>query len=296
MIRRRHQHQRVGRVLQHQGRGQDGRCGVAADGLDHHARIRQPGLGRLFQREKPERVAGHHQGRAETFGGEPAKRHLIQALPAQKGRELLRICFAGHRPEPGAGAAAQDDGMDQGFTPAAFSGANEHVSHGKINAAPVRHWHDIIGPPQVRCPNPAPEMCSVRHPIPVAMTITPAFSETWGEGRGSACAKGRHPCIFTQTPLAGAYVVDLEKRGDDRGYFARAFCAREFAEQGLATHFVQANMSLKPRYRDAARAALSVCPRHRKPSLCAVSPGRFTTSSSISAPTVPPTCKASASN
>jgi dTDP-4-dehydrorhamnose 3,5-epimerase len=49
---------------------------------------------------------------------------------------------------------------------------------------------------------------------------------------------------FTQTPLAGAYVIDLEKRGDDRGYFARAFCAREFAEQGLATHFVQANMSL----------------------------------------------------
>jgi dTDP-4-dehydrorhamnose 3,5-epimerase len=49
---------------------------------------------------------------------------------------------------------------------------------------------------------------------------------------------------FTQTPLAGAYVVDLEKRGDERGYFARAFCAREFAEQGLATVFVQANLSL----------------------------------------------------
>jgi dTDP-4-dehydrorhamnose 3,5-epimerase len=49
---------------------------------------------------------------------------------------------------------------------------------------------------------------------------------------------------FIQTPLAGAYVVDLEKRGDERGYFARAFCARAFAEQGLATSFVQANMSL----------------------------------------------------
>jgi hypothetical protein len=43
MIRRRHQHQRVGRVLQHQGRGQDGRRRVTADRLDHHARIRQPG-------------------------------------------------------------------------------------------------------------------------------------------------------------------------------------------------------------------------------------------------------------
>ncbi len=49
---------------------------------------------------------------------------------------------------------------------------------------------------------------------------------------------------FTPTPLAGAFVVDLDKHGDDRGYFARAFCAREFAEQGLATVFVQANMSL----------------------------------------------------
>jgi dTDP-4-dehydrorhamnose 3,5-epimerase len=50
--------------------------------------------------------------------------------------------------------------------------------------------------------------------------------------------------IFTEASLPGAYVIDLEKRGDDRGYFARAFCAREFAEQGLATVFVQANMSL----------------------------------------------------
>jgi dTDP-4-dehydrorhamnose 3,5-epimerase len=65
---------------------------------------------------------------------------------------------------------------------------------------------------------------------------------------------------FTQTPLAGAYVIDLEKRGDDRGYFARAFCAREFAEQGLATHFVQANMSLN-RDRDAAGAAFPARPR-----------------------------------
>ena len=35
--------------------------------------------------------------------------------------------------------------------------------------------------------------------------------------------------IFTQTPLAGAYLIDLEKRGDDRGFFARSFCEREFA-------------------------------------------------------------------
>ena len=49
---------------------------------------------------------------------------------------------------------------------------------------------------------------------------------------------------FTPTPLAGAYVIDLEKRGDDRGFFARMFCEKEFAAHGLVTHFVQMNNSL----------------------------------------------------
>jgi len=50
--------------------------------------------------------------------------------------------------------------------------------------------------------------------------------------------------IFTKTPLAGAYLVDLEKRGDERGFFARAFCEREFAAHGLPARFVQVNNSL----------------------------------------------------
>ncbi len=49
---------------------------------------------------------------------------------------------------------------------------------------------------------------------------------------------------FTPTPLAGAYLVDLEKRGDDRGFFARVFCEREFADHGLPTDYVQVNNSL----------------------------------------------------
>jgi dTDP-4-dehydrorhamnose 3,5-epimerase len=53
--------------------------------------------------------------------------------------------------------------------------------------------------------------------------------------------------IFTETPLKGAYLIDLEKRGDERGFFARAYCEREFASHGLATHFVQANNSLSAR-------------------------------------------------
>ncbi|MGH8018943.1 MAG: dTDP-4-dehydrorhamnose 3,5-epimerase [Opitutaceae bacterium] len=48
---------------------------------------------------------------------------------------------------------------------------------------------------------------------------------------------------FTETPLKGAFVIDLETRGDDRGFFARTFCAREFAAHGLKTGLVQGNMS-----------------------------------------------------
>jgi dTDP-4-dehydrorhamnose 3,5-epimerase len=49
---------------------------------------------------------------------------------------------------------------------------------------------------------------------------------------------------FTPTPLDGAYVIDLDPHGDARGFFARAFCEREFAEIGLETRFVQMNNSL----------------------------------------------------
>lgn len=48
---------------------------------------------------------------------------------------------------------------------------------------------------------------------------------------------------FTKTSLADAVVIDLEKRGDARGFFARTFCAAEFGAAGLATEYVQANHS-----------------------------------------------------
>lgn len=48
---------------------------------------------------------------------------------------------------------------------------------------------------------------------------------------------------FHPTTLKDAMLVELERRGDDRGFFARAFCADEFAAQGLPTDFVQQNVS-----------------------------------------------------
>jgi dTDP-4-dehydrorhamnose 3,5-epimerase len=49
--------------------------------------------------------------------------------------------------------------------------------------------------------------------------------------------------IFHETKLKGAFIVDLDRKEDDRGFFARAFCAREFDEHGLRSQVVQANMS-----------------------------------------------------
>lgn len=49
--------------------------------------------------------------------------------------------------------------------------------------------------------------------------------------------------IFTELPLHGAYRVDLDRRADDRGFFARVFCTGEFAEHGLNTAWVQVNDS-----------------------------------------------------
>lgn len=49
---------------------------------------------------------------------------------------------------------------------------------------------------------------------------------------------------FTETELKGAFILDLEKREDPRGFFARTFCANEFKQQGLNPNVAQANMSL----------------------------------------------------
>jgi len=49
---------------------------------------------------------------------------------------------------------------------------------------------------------------------------------------------------FIPAPLAGAYTIELDARADERGFFARFFCEREFGEAGLESRFVQINNSL----------------------------------------------------
>ena len=49
--------------------------------------------------------------------------------------------------------------------------------------------------------------------------------------------------IFKETELKGAYIIDLEKKQDDRGFFSRIFCIDEFANKKLKYNFVQINNS-----------------------------------------------------
>jgi dTDP-4-dehydrorhamnose 3,5-epimerase len=53
--------------------------------------------------------------------------------------------------------------------------------------------------------------------------------------------------IFTETKLAGAFIIDLERREDSRGYFARAFCQHDFEEHGLKPVIAQANIGFNRR-------------------------------------------------
>lgn len=52
--------------------------------------------------------------------------------------------------------------------------------------------------------------------------------------------------IFRETAVAGVFVIELEPRGDERGFFARVFCRAEFEEHGLNPHVEQCNVSLSP--------------------------------------------------
>jgi dTDP-4-dehydrorhamnose 3,5-epimerase len=52
---------------------------------------------------------------------------------------------------------------------------------------------------------------------------------------------------FKQLGLAGAYTIEMERLGDDRGFFARSFCADEFAAHGLPASMPQSSVSFNSR-------------------------------------------------
>ena len=53
--------------------------------------------------------------------------------------------------------------------------------------------------------------------------------------------------IFAETDLRGAFLIELERHEDARGYFARTFCRREFELHGIDSRIVQCNVSFNAR-------------------------------------------------
>src|SRR4030067_3253079 len=49
--------------------------------------------------------------------------------------------------------------------------------------------------------------------------------------------------IFTETQLKGAFIIELEKKVDERGFFARTWCQKEFEAHRLVRQMVQSNVS-----------------------------------------------------
>ena len=52
---------------------------------------------------------------------------------------------------------------------------------------------------------------------------------------------------FTQLEIAGAWLIDIEPHEDERGFFARTYCVREFAEHGLVGTIAQCSTSFNAR-------------------------------------------------
>lgn len=52
---------------------------------------------------------------------------------------------------------------------------------------------------------------------------------------------------FEETPVEGAYVIRPQPRIDERGHFARIYCASEFARRGLVSDISQINTGFSPR-------------------------------------------------
>jgi dTDP-4-dehydrorhamnose 3,5-epimerase len=69
--------------------------------------------------------------------------------------------------------------------------------------------------------------------------------------------------IFTATDLAGAWLIDLERREDGRGFFARIWCQQELAAQGLDTGIAQESLSFN-RHRGTVRGLHFQRPPHEE--------------------------------
>jgi dTDP-4-dehydrorhamnose 3,5-epimerase len=69
--------------------------------------------------------------------------------------------------------------------------------------------------------------------------------------------------IFTATQLGDAWLIDLEPREDERGFFARIWCRQELAARGLDTEIAQESLSFN-RHRGTVRGLHFQRPPHEE--------------------------------
>lgn len=70
--------------------------------------------------------------------------------------------------------------------------------------------------------------------------------------------------IFEEMQLKGAYIIEIGPIEDERGFFARSFCSKEFAEHGLNPHMAQCNISYNQK-KGHSEACIIRLPLMRKP-------------------------------
>ena len=72
--------------------------------------------------------------------------------------------------------------------------------------------------------------------------------------------------VFTETSVQGAWVVEAERRADERGFFARTWDTEEFAQSGLSGRLVQCSLSFNTR-RGTLRGMHYQAPPHEEAKL-----------------------------
>ncbi len=72
--------------------------------------------------------------------------------------------------------------------------------------------------------------------------------------------------IFQETKIKGAFVIELEKHEDSRGFFARTFCREEFRKRGMNPDVAQCNISCNRR-RGTLRGMHYQAPPHEEAKL-----------------------------
>jgi dTDP-4-dehydrorhamnose 3,5-epimerase len=74
--------------------------------------------------------------------------------------------------------------------------------------------------------------------------------------------------IFSESPLQGAFVIDLERREDGRGFFSRAWCGKEVEAHGLIPRIVQANTSFNKKKGTLRGMHYQISPRAETKAIC----------------------------